>query len=252
GGGTGGPSTRGGDLRGCAPMDPRGRGGARCRPPAGGPLWAPRTLLCRVPRIPGAIRGDLGIPVSAADEVHRGRRGTGAAVLFVGTGSCVSGVSLARPVGGDPPDARTDRAGACSTGRRSAVSFQARVWIACRRAVRRGALTDAPRGAAPGSPDAPDIRGHREASCGSVDRGQRGPRAWRGLRVPVGCEERVGGGPQAACGGRPGIGRGTDGPGPAAGLRGVPATELPGRLPADHAEGTTRHAARVLRGVRGC
>src|SRR4029450_4968378 len=144
-------------------MDPRGRVGARWRPPAGGPLWAPGTLVCRVPRIPGAIRGDLGVPVTAPDEVHRGRRGTGAAVLFLGRGSCVPGVSLARSVGRDPPDAGTDGAGACSTGRRGAVPFQAWVWIAGRRAVRRGALADAPRGAAPGGPGAADLLGPREA-----------------------------------------------------------------------------------------
>ena len=107
--------------------DPRRRLGARRRPATRRPQRPVGSLARRLPRVLGAIRGALGVPVVAPRPVRRGRRAARPAVRAERRGLRVSARRHhRRPRGRDPPDARTDRARAREAARGREVPLQAR------------------------------------------------------------------------------------------------------------------------------
>ena len=127
--------------------------GARRRPPSRGPQRTARAIDRRIPRVLAALRGDLGVPGAAAGPGDR-RRSRPRAALRTERGR--RGVPARghhdRPDRRHPSHARTDRAGAGEAARGGEVPLQARHRFPRRRAVRGGAVADAPRGRASRGP----------------------------------------------------------------------------------------------------
>src|SRR3990170_3494264 len=232
--------------------DPAGRVGARRRPPARGAWRTAREVLRRLPRVLGAVRADLGVPGPDPGTAGGRRRGPRQAVLLVRRRLRLPGLPPDRSRGRDPPDARADRTRAGEAAGGLEVPLQARCGLAGRRAVRRGAVADAVRRAAPRGADPPDPGRDRAPGEGPSDRGLCGPGAGRGVRVPFRCEGRARGRPSRARRGDPAGARGAARAGSSAGVRGVPAPDVPRGPPEGHAPRPSGDGAGLPRGgVRG-
>ena len=158
--------------------DPRGRMGARRRPPSGGPQRSSRAIDRRLPRVLGALRRDVGVPDAAAGPGDRRRpRPRPALRAERRRFRLPARRHHDRPRRRHPPHARTDRARAREAARGGEVPLQARDRVARRRPVRGGGLADATRWGAPRDPFAPHAGGDRPARRGEAAEGVGRPRS---------------------------------------------------------------------------